>query len=271
MHKETPEQFIARWFTAAKPVPEDFLNKETLMESNHLGFTILHMAARMGQLKDVPKEFLSEDYIMLSDARGKSVMACAAEGGYIDQVPKDLITENNLTDYGDPPVIHCLAAQGDLDKIPKELLNEKVLKTKDKNNDTPLHYAAQNDQIQRFPKEFLTEEALFETNKQEYSALDYCYLHADIHCLPEKYISEDFIMHLGVQKRHLSKIIEQCYTKKDFSILERCIKDFSEKSLKTIMLDYCMDPHECAKKVLTEKKIIKDLKQGVKNEDPITI
>jgi hypothetical protein len=266
--------FIERWFRnqlSAPKIPKELMAMDCLLESNHLGFSLLHIAARMGQLGEVPKELLTQKYLMLADAHGKTVMGCCAEGGFINTIPKELLTESNLCAYGDPPVIHTLATRGELNKIPEDFLNQKVLLTLDKHKNTALHNAAEHDQIKQIPIKLLTDENLMETNKHGESVLDLMYRNVDPENIPNKYTTESCLLHLGVTKRHLSKIIEQCYTKKDFTILERCISNFSEAGLNTIMYDYTMDPHDVAKKVLYIRKAKKKIKGEIARDESIEV
>jgi hypothetical protein len=260
------EGFIESWLLKTTPIPKHLITKDNLLQTNYLGFSLLHIAAKMGQLKDVPEELLVYDYLMRKDAHGKSVMACAAEGGYIEQVPKSLITPNTLCAYGDPPVIHCLALRGELGKLPETFITQEVMSTTDKQGNTVFHAAATSGVFNAIPAHLLTDDNLFETNKFDYSVLDLMYVYVDPIHIPEKFKSQEALLNLGVEKRHLSKIVEQCYMKKDFSILKKLIKNFSKEGLDIIMKDYCMEPHDVAKQILKEREVKEAMTKSYQKE-----
>lgn len=274
LKKGQAQDFIEAWFRNSLPlpkIPKELMTIECLLESNHLGFSLFHIAARNGQLGQVPKKLITQEHLMLAAAHGKTVMGACAEGRHIEQIPKEFLTEDNLCAHGDPPVIHTLATKGDLDKIPKHFLNQRVLQTLDKQKNSVFHLAAENDQIHQIPSELLTDDNLLEQNNNGYSVLDLMYLNVDPKQIPKKYTTECCLLHLGVTKRHLSKIIEQCYTKNDFSILERCISNFSENGLKTIMLDYTIDPHEIAKSILSIRQSKAKIKAEIAKETAMEV
>jgi len=109
----------------------------------------------------------SQRHLLLdTSVGGWSVLHSAARTGNISQIPKDLLTESHLLncDSNMNTVVHVAAAAGFLNQIPENLLTENVMLTTDEIKDTPLHNAARGGFLRHVPQVLLTEEHLLKKN-----------------------------------------------------------------------------------------------------------
>jgi len=104
--------------------------------------------------------------LLAGDVGGLSILHGAARAGNISQIPKGLLTVDQLLkrDNKGNTVAHVAAYAGFLNQIPEELLTEPVLLSRDSLGDMPFHNAAYGDFLCHVPKSFLTEENLLRKN-----------------------------------------------------------------------------------------------------------
>jgi DNA helicase-4 len=157
------------------------------------GNTILHCAARSGQLASVPDSILTEEAVTIRNHDGDSVLDLAFEtkclevvpvelrflcddysrtrlsevltSGDCEDLPKSLLLFSSLqrllpTTKDISSILQLAARKGTLHMLPPEAFNDEYLKVLDDMGLSPLHIAAANGSLENLPAKLLTYEQL---------------------------------------------------------------------------------------------------------------
>ena len=106
--------------------------------------TILHIAAKTGQLNRFPKSVLTtENLFEKFDTDGRNVAMLAAKSGFFEQIPPALVTRTTLTAQNNrgETVFHYLARWGGVCDLPADLQKSYFFQLNDIGGRTPLHWA----------------------------------------------------------------------------------------------------------------------------------
>jgi hypothetical protein len=183
VRKEIQELYNNWYKNHIHHVPEKFFTKGYLLEDNELGISILHLAAKSGQLNQLPKKYLTQEYLCRVNSQGTSVMAIAASSGHFSQIPKNLWTKENLSQWSNPPVIVELAGTGDLGLLPPELLTQELLMTKDSLANTAFILAAREGKFEQIPTSLLSKEILLHEDCHKITLLDHIASEGQLHLI----------------------------------------------------------------------------------------
>lgn len=261
-------------------LPEKYLNKKELFKKTCQGVRLLHIAASLGQLEQIyqlpnneGKEIVTKESLLLRDDLGKSVVAHLILSNNFKQLPKEFNTEKIVRELIDiaegennPPLLQCLAIQGNLHLLPKSMVTTSLLLTKDKDENTIIHWISKNGNPEEVPKNILTKETLLVKNKSKKTPLDYLASRRLLHKVPKEFLKENIIFPengKGKGQTILNTIIEEAANKCSYGYFNLIIKNFSKKSLKAITKLYKGMPAEYyAEQILKEKAIIESLKEN---------
>lgn len=197
---ETPLHMVAKCLESGSlervysRIPEAF----DWTDKDLLGNTLLHCAARSGQLASVPVSILTEQAVTTRNHSGKMVLDLAFESNCLTVVPLELqflcddyarIKLNNALVSGDcshipasllsfaslerllphgsghGSALHIAACHGTLHLLPSEAFSEEILERLGDMGISPLHVAAATGKLDNLPPELLTYEQLTRPDK----------------------------------------------------------------------------------------------------------
>lgn len=122
-------------------IPKNYLTKERVVGRLKPELTnIIDYAAEQGCLNQIPKEFINMESMSQTNCLSKNPLHQAAQGGNLHLVPKEFLTRELLEKEGNNgSVFHEAAINLTFDTFPPELILEKDLIKKDKiNNLSPI-------------------------------------------------------------------------------------------------------------------------------------
>jgi len=143
-------------------VNKDILTKEALSLTCATGENenVYDIAARTGFLRQIPDHLFTRECL-------SSMLHLAAKHGNLDQVPTGLLTEDNLLGCCNDGynVYHAAAIHVNLAQLPKSLLTESAMLTLSSSGSSVLQYAAAHGELDQIPRSLLTEVNLMAANE----------------------------------------------------------------------------------------------------------
>lgn len=138
------------------------LKEGDILEANHDGQTLLHLAAADGQWALIPKQFQDKKY-WKTDMLGNSIyMAGLLNSKKTSWIDKEKLTEGDIlqkNSLGQSIALHA-AMNVYFNQLPKSAITTEVLTQKSEQDDRIIHIIAKSEQFSCIPKEIITRELL---------------------------------------------------------------------------------------------------------------